>query len=92
MLIPEEGDKVEKYVPTPGYCAIRAIYLTGLMLPKGHEDCLAVFRAMPVHSRAGYSILIYRVEPLAGVLRPADFSGGLDKALSQRGSGKQGDP
>jgi len=62
MRIPKEGDKVEPYVPTPGYYAISVNYLTGLMLPKGHEDFLAVFRAMPVHSRAGYSILIYRVE------------------------------
>lgn len=62
LRVPSAEDPVTKFSPGPGYYAVSVNFLTGLALPKGQEDYLEVFRRLPVHSRAGYSILIYKID------------------------------
>lgn len=57
-----ESPTGNRYQPEAGVYAISVDLLTGLVLPKGQEDFLAAFRDRQPVGRAGYSILIYRVE------------------------------
>jgi hypothetical protein len=50
------------YRPQPGIYAVSVNYLAGYLAPQGYEDYLAYFRRRPADARAGYSILIYRVQ------------------------------
>jgi hypothetical protein len=56
-LPPEAPEAV--FRPEPGTYAISVNFLTGLLLPPGHEDYLAEFRRRTPIGRAGYSILIF---------------------------------
>lgn len=51
-----------QYTPRPGVYAIGVNLLTGAFYPPGYEDYLRRFRELTPIARAGYSILIYRVE------------------------------
>jgi hypothetical protein len=58
-----ENSALEHYYrPQPGIYAVSVNYLAGYLAPQGYEDYLAYFRRRPADARAGYSILIYRVQ------------------------------
>jgi hypothetical protein len=62
----DEPGAPRRYQPKPGYYAISVNVLTGFLFGKAHEDYLDYFLHAPIIGRAGYSILMYRVDPAKG--------------------------
>jgi hypothetical protein len=58
---PAEAPPTLRFQPQPGLYAISVNVLAGFLFPPGHENYLEYFRQRQPLERAGYSILIYRV-------------------------------
>jgi hypothetical protein len=67
-LTPEQGNPLARtfypYDPSPGIYAISATNLQGVALGSDKRDTYAWFRNKRPFAKAGYSIFLYRVEPV----------------------------
>ena len=67
-LTPEQGNPLARtfypYDPSPGIYAISATNLQGVSLGTDKRDTYAWFRDKHPFAKAGYSIFLYRVEPI----------------------------
>ena len=85
ILAPPWSDELVKgtvFHPSPGVYAISATLLPGAVFEYKYRDYFSVFRAMRPMARAGYSILIYRVNPPGVPAQSAKTTGSAISAIA----------